>query len=257
MKGQSRIFYFIIGISTMVTTAISFGGCAGATSSPVLQTPAPSSSPLLPSLVDQFVVCLDPGHPSENNTGDVLQNGLKEVEINWQVAKRLEKILDTQGIRVVMTKNAVEQYVDNQTRARIANQAAANLLVRLHCDSGSGRNQGITFYYPDRQGTKDGKTGPSTKIIEKSKFAAGVVHAKTVAILAGALKDNGVKGESATLIGSQQGALTGSIYSEVPVITVEMVFLDYPSDAQFIRAESGRQKMAEALKEGILASLTQ
>lgn len=257
MKAQSRIFYLMIGVFSIITAAISFVGCAGATSSSVSPTPSPSSAPLSTSPVDRFVVCLDPGHPSENNTGDVVQNELKEVEINWQVAKRLEKLLDAQRIRVVMTKNTVDQYVDNQTRARIANQAAANLLVRLHCDSGDGRSQGITFYYPDRQGTKDNKTGPSTQIIEKSTTAAGVIHAKTVAVLAGVLKDNGVKGESSTLIGKKQGALTGSIYSEMPVTTIEMVFLDNPSDARFIGSENGQQKMAEALKEGILACLTQ
>ena len=32
------------------------------------------------------VVCLDPGHPSENNSGAVLVNGIREVTICWEVS---------------------------------------------------------------------------------------------------------------------------------------------------------------------------
>jgi len=39
------------------------------------------------------------------------------------------------------------------------------------------------------------------------------------------LKDGGVRGDSKTLIGSKQGALTGSIFSQVPIVTIEMVVL--------------------------------
>ena len=240
---KRQVLNFIIAVFAFIPVVISVVGCGEKT------VPTSSGS-------NQYVVCLDPGHPSENNPGTAVQNGLREVDINWQVGQRLKELLEkTPQIRVVMTKDWLEQEVDNKTRAIIANQKNANLSVRLHCDSGNGRCQGITFYYPDRQGTKDGKTGPSADVIVKSREAANIIHSKTVAKLAGALKDNGVKGESLTFIGSQQGALTGSIYSEVPVVTVEMVFLDNPSDAEFIGNESGQQIVAEALKEGVLAYL--
>jgi N-acetylmuramoyl-L-alanine amidase len=49
----------------------------------------------------------------------------------------------------------------------------------------------------------------------------------------------------------QGGALTGSIYSEVPVVTVEMVVLSDKDDAEFIKREEGRRKMAAAIAEGV------
>jgi N-acetylmuramoyl-L-alanine amidase len=242
---KNQIFNFIITVLIFMIATISFVGCEGKTSS----SGSPSASPL-----GQFVVCLDPGHPSENNDGAIIQNGLTEVAVNWQVAKRLRELLKVQGFAVIMTKNTQDQYVDNKTRAQIANQAKSHLFLRLHCDSANGRVQGITFYYPDKQGTKDGKTGPPKAIISKSAQASFIIHAKTMEKLGRSLKDRGIKGESDTLIGgSPQGALTASIYSEVPVITVEMVFLDNPSDAEFIRNVNNQQKMAEALKEGIMA----
>jgi N-acetylmuramoyl-L-alanine amidase len=239
---KNRVLYFIITFLILLVATINLVGCGG-------------SSSFTPPSFSRFVVCLDPGHPSETSAG-VSINGFDEVKVNWLVAKELELLLKNQGVTVIMTKNTVEQMVSNKDRALLANRYDSNLLMRLHCDSADGNVRGITFYYPDQQGTKDGKTGPSDDIIQKSKQASLIIHAKTIEKLEGALIDRAIKGESKTLIGEQQGVLTASIYSEVPVITVEMVFLDNKDDAEFIGSESGRQKMAEALNEGIIAYLS-
>jgi N-acetylmuramoyl-L-alanine amidase len=70
-------------------------------------------------------------------------------------------------------------------------------------------------------------------------------------VLSGVVGDNRAKGDTATKIGGQQGALTGSIYSQAPTVTVEMVFLSNQSDAHFIGTEQGRTKMVEALAAGV------
>jgi N-acetylmuramoyl-L-alanine amidase len=66
------------------------------------------------------------------------------------------------------------------------------------------------------------------------------------------LKDGGVRGDSRTLVGSRQGALTGSIFSEVPVVLVEMVVLSNARDAAFIKSASGQALMARAIADGIV-----
>ena len=70
-------------------------------------------------------------------------------------------------------------------------------------------------------------------------------------LLAGKLKDGGVRGDSKTAIGGQQGALTGSIFSEVPVVLVEMVTLSNARDAAFIKDAKGQALMARAIAHGI------
>jgi len=196
-----------------------------------------------------IVVCLDPGHPSEVSAGRTVQHGVTEVAVNWQVAQQLRGMLQAQGFTVVMTKQRENQLVTNRRRAGIANARHAALLLRLHCDTGGGA--GITFYYPDRQGTSAGRTGPLPAIIHDSARAAQRIHRVALDVLDSALRDNGIKGDSATLIGRRQGALTGSIDSTVPVVTVEMVFLSNPHDAQFIRSARGQQQMAAALDAGV------
>lgn len=195
------------------------------------------------------VVCIDPGHPSETSTGLAQQNGVTEVEINWKVAQRLAELLESRGVSVVMTKSSVDELVTNRRRAEIANEAHASLLIRLHCDSGGGR--GFALYYPDRQGTNAGVTGPSDDIIAGSQYAAETIHLGMSPLLR-KLKDNGVRGDSETKVGGKQGALTGSIFSRVPAVTVEMLFLSDRSDAALIKSVKGRETMAEALAAGVV-----
>ncbi len=200
------------------------------------------------------VVCIDPGHPSEVHAGSTVQHGTTENHINWVVTLKLKALLEKSGLKVVLTKNAEGEFVKNRKRAEIANNAGAQLMVRLHCDhSAAGTGSGFTLYYPDRSGkSKEGDVGPSQSVCHKSGQAAKTLRESMASNLKGSLKDNGVKTDSQTAVGSKQGALTGSIYSHVPVVTVEMVFLSSKKDAEFIKTEEGQQKMAQALADGIV-----
>lgn len=197
------------------------------------------------------IICIDPGHPSEVASGRGVQNGTNETRVAWEVALRLKEELESGGYEVVLTKSAEDELVKNKDRAFVANRAGAALMIRLHCDASIER--GFAVYYPDRQGrAKDGATGPSAPVIEESRRAAEAVRAGMAEGLAGSLKDNGVRTDYQTKVGREQGgALTGSIFSEVPVVTVEMVVLSDRDDAEFIKAEAGQRKMASAIADGI------
>ncbi len=221
------------------------------------QTPQPAkqkSSDKRPSPTAQ-VVCIDPGHASETSAGNVVQNGTTEVHIAWVVALKLKALLEAEGLKVVMTKQKEAEVVTNKDRARIANRAKAALMIRLHCDA--SEDSGYAVYSPDRQGTVQGMTGPAQEIIDRSLVAAKAVHQGMVSVLDGVLKDGGVRGDSKTFVGSKQGALTGSIFSEVPAVLIEMVVLSNKEDAEFIKSEDGQQKMARAIAAGIKLYLQQ
>ena len=194
-------------------------------------------------------IVIDPGHPSEVSSGAAVHNGTSEVHVAWQVGQRLATLLRAQGYAVVMTKSAERTNLSNVDRARIGNRAHAALVVRLHCDDSA--DSGYAIYHPDRQGTSHGRTGPNEAVMRASAAAAESLHVSMARLLAGKLKDGGVRGDSKTAIGEQQGALTGSIFSAVPVVLVEMVTLSNPHDAAFIKAPRGQSLMAQAIAEGI------
>ena len=199
-----------------------------------------------------LTVCLDPGHTSETSAGTASRDGkLTERHVNWVVARDLKPLLEAEGARVVMTKRSEGEVVTNRRRAEIANAAHADLFLRLHCDAAS--DAGLGTYYPDRQGRAHGRTGPSPLVISASHRAALLFHPAVIRALGGALANRGIKGDSATGVGGKQGALTGSIFSQVPALTVEMVVLTNNHDYRFIRVSGGQQRMAHALLAGVEA----
>jgi N-acetylmuramoyl-L-alanine amidase len=202
----------------------------------------------------QFIVCIDPGHPSETSAG-ASAHGLSENTLNWEVAVRLAKKLNNAGIPWVITKTRLHQNVTNRRRAEIANgdniyKQACAAFIRLHCDEGSGR--GWTWYYPDRAGRKGNVTGPPRQVQQWSRSLAWTINDAMKPVLKNQLKTNPIKTDAATFVGGKQGGvLTGSIYSRVPTALIEMCYINQKSDARFIASAQGQDRMAEALLAGI------
>jgi N-acetylmuramoyl-L-alanine amidase len=217
-------------------------------SQPAPPFPAPASS----TRRKQPVICIDPGHPSEVGIG-TRGKKVTEVGIAWEVSLKIKKILEEEGWTVVLTKSREREFVRNRDRAMVANRANADLMVRLHCDSTGG--SGTATFYPDRQGFKQGVRGPQRYVIQRSREMATVFHRAMMQSLKGSLRDRGLSPDMKTLIGSRQGALTGSIFSRVPVLLVEMCVLTHPADEAFIATEAGQMKMANAIADGIRAAI--
>lgn len=199
-----------------------------------------------------FTVCIDPGHPSEVGRG-TRGRRITEIQAAWRVALKVKALLQAQGVGVVLTKNSANEFVRNRRRAEIANESHANLMVRLHCDAEAG--SGTATYFPDRQGVSHGFRGPSREVIEESNRAAHTFHAAMMKDLRGRLRDRGVHSDIETAVGSHQGALTGSIFSQVPVLLVEMCVLTTSRDDAFMASNEGQTLMARAVTDGVMAAL--
>ena len=203
-----------------------------------------------------FIVCIDPGHPSETS-GGANAHGLSENRLNWQVAHRLAAKLKARNIAYVLTKSRENQKVTNRQRAQIANGAniyktPCAAFIRLHCDAGGGN--GFAWFYPDRAATKQGVTGPPRTVQLASRNLAYVMNESMKSVLKNSLRANSIKTDAATFVGGNQGGvLTGSIFSRVPTALLEMCYITNKRDARFIGSAAGQDKMAEALAAGIVA----
>jgi N-acetylmuramoyl-L-alanine amidase len=152
-----------------------------------------------------------------------------------------------------MTKRSEYEFVRNKRRAEIANNCHADLMIRLHCDANAG--SGIAAYAPDRQGTSGGYKGPSATVIDESQKLARPFFDALVGRLRGKLASRGLHPDIATAVGRKQGALTGSIYSEVPVVLVEICVLTNPKDEDFVVSVDGQKQIADALADGVDAAI--
>lgn len=198
----------------------------------------------------KVTVVIDPGHPSENGIGARSLHGFREIDINWEIASRVRSLL-TPGtpFRVLLTGESKNETVTNRRRAEIANAASAALMLRIHCDS--GRGHGATLYYPSEAGTLGNVSGPAPEVCSASANLAKRLQTCLSHTLKEHFQVNPIKTDRQTAIGARQGALTGSIFSRVPVVTVELGYLDNPQDERFLTSSATQQLLAEALAASI------
>lgn len=173
------------------------------------------------------VIVIDPGHGSAVNKRPC------EDDIMLQIGLKLKSALERKGYTVIMTRTTTGQPIggiavsneedDNIQRAKIANNAKASLFLRLHSDDPN--TDKFMIAYPAKQATLtsggETKTGPSNSIIEASKKAAQKIHNVMVSKGFASKQGNAVT-EDGYYNTKGRGALIGSIYSEVPVATIEM-----------------------------------
>jgi len=95
------------------------------------------------------IVVLDPGHGGAD-TGTVARGpaqGLKESEVTLDLARRIEGRLSAIGVTVLFTRSATTG-PDDLARATMANQARADIMLSLHCDStDQPRASGVATFF--------------------------------------------------------------------------------------------------------------
>jgi N-acetylmuramoyl-L-alanine amidase len=197
-----------------------------------------------------FIVCIDPGHPSETSAG-ANAHGLSENRLNWQVAVRLAQRLGAMNIPYVLTKASEKQYVTNRRRAEIANGAnpyrrPTALFIRLHCDVGSGR--GFTWYYPDRTGRKGNVVGPPRDVQIASRSAPHHEQ-RMIPFCAAICALIRLKPSEHLRRRQARRRFTGSIYRASHSL-IEMCYINQKL-TPIHRVNKRQEKMAEAMAAGI------
>lgn len=78
------------------------------------------------------VIMLDPGHGGDDTGG--VAHGLAEAEVTLDLAARIEGRLGVLGVTTHLTRGAEVAPPDDATRAQLANEVGADLLISLHVD---------------------------------------------------------------------------------------------------------------------------
>jgi N-acetylmuramoyl-L-alanine amidase len=93
------------------------------------------------------VVVIDPGHGGSDpgNMG----NGLIEAELVMDLGERVERRLTATGVTTVLTRDGGDTALDDATRAQLAGDVGADLVLSLHCDAHPSPQAGgvATFYW--------------------------------------------------------------------------------------------------------------
>ncbi len=198
-----------------------------------------------------FTICLDPGHgitsqsrqeavsplSSEQKPAYVSGasgNSQTEEALNLAVAQLVKSRLENRGATVVMTRTTHEAAVSNIERATIANEAGADLCIRIHADGAENTAvHGFSILVPS------GSLLGTPSIVTPSRAAAQCIE--------DALKQS-IDAQDRGL--TERSDMTGFNWSEVPVVLVEMGFLTNPEEDRKLAAEEYRNGIADGIATG-------
>lgn len=187
----------------------------------------------------ELKVVIDPGHGG-HDTGAIGRSGLKERELNLEIALRVYRQLKAMGANVVLTRpdansvrpwargNREQQRAELLARCRIANEMDADLFVSIHANA--------------RQSNPMEHRGTETYYRKPDSFAfARVMQQELVGMLR--LPDGGITRHPKSII-----VLS---YTEMPSVLVEVGYLSHPADEAALLTEEARERAAQGIVSGI------
>ena len=146
---QTRLFYI-----TAITTSLFllFTSCSRRQKISEQQMPSRVEIPAYARHLKDFKICLDPGHGGQGHISDYKRGptGVREADVNLQVALHLRDMLQKVGATVVMTR-IDDSYVSLATRSQIANESGAHFFISLHHNGidNPKTNYTSTWYHGD------------------------------------------------------------------------------------------------------------
>ncbi|HEX9160456.1 MAG TPA: N-acetylmuramoyl-L-alanine amidase [Thermoanaerobaculia bacterium] len=212
-------------------------------------------------------VVLDAGHGGTDPGASAL--GLEEKFVTLDVGRRLKRILERGGFEVIVTRGD-DRTIRLRDRARLANESRSDVFVSIHVNSivNHTASHGVETYY---LGPTD---DPSlTKLAADENSMSGYSMADLRKLLDGIYAD-ARRDESRQLARTVQQRLFGQlrandpglenwgvkrapfvvlVATEMPAILAEIGCLSNQKEAAMLGKADYRQKIAEALFEGIRA----
>jgi N-acetylmuramoyl-L-alanine amidase len=185
-------------------------------------------------------IVIDAGHGG-SDPGAIGVNGLKEKDVNLDIAKRVRDQLSSQGYEIIMTRSN-DTFLSLAERVGIADWARPDLFVSIHANAHpqSHIKGSLILYYDNRY--------PQKRYPASTAMAKITPHSRELAqtVLDSILQNAGTE---------NRGLVPSSAYlvrmGNVPSILVETAFLSNGSDAEKLANEQYKEAFAIGITEGI------
>ena len=211
-------------------------------------------------------VFIDAGHGGKDP--GTSHNGLVERELTLDVARRVGRLLQNQGLEVQYSREK-DVYLALDERTRMANTAKADLFVSLHINASTDTQaSGFETFYLDiasnadaarlatmENAGSDKKMGDLTAILADFMLSARTQESRQLAqTLQNAVLSRLGKQRYATKDGGVKAApLHVLIGTGMPAVLVELGYCSNREEARRLASTAYRQSLAEGIAEGILA----
>ncbi|MDD5129620.1 MAG: N-acetylmuramoyl-L-alanine amidase [Candidatus Omnitrophica bacterium] len=212
-------------------------------------------------------VVIDPGHGG-TDPGAIGKSGLREKDINLDIAKRLSSLLKAEGVQTMLTRST-DKFVPLSTRVSIANRAKADLFISIHSNAARSRALcGFEVFYvaPSVSDSKRAMlTARTTALnLKDADFASNSQELKT--IIWDMIYTNS-RAESIELSRSLCKIMDSSIDADIlgvknarfqvlkgitmPGALIEVGFVSNLHEERLLKTSAYREKLAVGILEGI------
>ena len=174
------------------------------------------------------LIVIDAGHGGEDN--GCVENGVKEKEINLQIALLVKSKLEEKGFQVMMPRNT-DEYLVKEERVELANSYQADAYISIHQNTYEGSDKsvsGIETWYDGTDDTRD------------SERLARLVHQETI-------RSTGAKERE--LWECADFCVTGKTL--MPACLIETGFLSSPDESRLLSTAEYQEKIAEGIAQGV------
>lgn len=163
------------------------------------------------------------------------ETGLYEYKLNLIVALKLQNVLENEGYQVIMTRTTNNVDISNAKRAQIANDANADVLIRLHANGSenSSVNGVMTIC--------NTKSNPyNSDIYNQSRKLSEL-------ILSGILNTTNANSKGVW----ETDTMTGINWSKVPTTIVEMGYMTNEKEDKLLATEEYQSKIVQGISHAI------
>ena len=242
IKQATRNILALLGVFLMIASFVwmQLAPRPESTKRSITAQPAPTSGPFA-------VVVLDPGHGGQDS--GAMCGGVLEKDLTLDVARRIDRLLEAEGIATLMTRMG-DTYVSLADRAAFANRVTNSIFVSIHFNEDNQPvSSGVETYYAAQQITAGSSVASWLPFLwgalsespnSASQNLAGFIQEALVARTRAA--DRGTK--------PKQFFVIANVTS--PAALVEGGFLTNTEDISKLASEEYREQIAAAVADGIV-----
>ncbi len=186
---------------------------------------------------EKYIVALDPGHGGYD-PGSSSEDGILEKDLTLDIALKVGKLLEKENVKVVYTRTSDKvSWVDDNvedlyTRCKIVNEKNADVFISIH----------MNFIEEMQDEVYGSEVWYSSSNPGGKKFAT---------VMEKALKEGNYT-ESRGIRDDADSPVYIFYGSKMPTILIETGFISNKKDMSVINSKKGQEKIAGAIKEGIL-----
>ncbi|MFA5062850.1 MAG: N-acetylmuramoyl-L-alanine amidase [Candidatus Omnitrophota bacterium] len=212
-------------------------------------------------------IVVDAGHGG-NDPGAIGRTGLREKDVNLDIAKRLALLLKSEGVNVVMTRST-DRFIPLGARVEITNKSKANLFVSIHSNANRTRSMnGFEVYYvaPTLNDAKRALVAAKegNLDLEGSLFASRSLElramlwdmiyaydrAESIQLAKNICRSVG-SNMNVKVIGVKDARYEVLRGSRIPAVLVEVGFVSNYNEERMLKNGFYRQKIAESIMDGL------